>query len=118
MAVPTVDLSDDVDVVARRIDEACRGVGFFQIVGHGLDPEIADAATRLAAGFGLGHPTAVQRGFTPNESGPPFPLAGRFGATVGCYSPAPALGNQTPGGRVLGGLPGSDRYPGGRGVAN
>ena len=51
MAVPTVDLSDDVDVVARRIDEACRGVGFFQIVGHGLDPEIADAAWDVAHDF-------------------------------------------------------------------
>jgi isopenicillin N synthase-like dioxygenase len=51
MAVPTVDLSDDIDLVARRIDAACRGVGFFQIVGHGLDPEIADAAWDVAHDF-------------------------------------------------------------------
>ncbi|HZI44124.1 MAG TPA: 2-oxoglutarate and iron-dependent oxygenase domain-containing protein, partial [Ilumatobacter sp.] len=51
MAVPTVDLSDDIDLVARQIDAACRGVGFFQIVGHGLDPEIADAAWDVAHDF-------------------------------------------------------------------
>ena len=43
MAVPTVDLSHKRAVVARHIDEACREVGFFQIVGHGFDERCLDA---------------------------------------------------------------------------
>ena len=51
ITVPTVDLGDDPDVVARRIDAACRDVGFFQIVGHGIDANVADAAWRAAHDF-------------------------------------------------------------------
>ena len=50
-AVPTVDLSDERAVVARQIDEACRDVGFFQIVGHGIGADVADAAWGAAHEF-------------------------------------------------------------------
>jgi isopenicillin N synthase-like dioxygenase len=51
MTVPTVDLSDERAVVAWRIDEACREVGFFQIVGHGIADDVADAAWDAAHDF-------------------------------------------------------------------
>jgi isopenicillin N synthase-like dioxygenase len=51
MAVPTVDLSDEADVVSRRIDDACCDVGFFQIVGHGIEPDVAGAAWDAAHDF-------------------------------------------------------------------
>jgi isopenicillin N synthase-like dioxygenase len=47
-AVPVVDLSDDRDAVARQIDTACSEIGFFQIVGHGLDAGIESAAWQAA----------------------------------------------------------------------
>jgi isopenicillin N synthase-like dioxygenase len=49
--VPTIDLGGARRVVAREIDGACRHVGFFQIVGHGIDPSIADEAWHLANRF-------------------------------------------------------------------
>lgn len=51
MAVPTVDLSGDRARVAHDIAVACREVGFFQIVGHGIDAAVADAAWDLAHEF-------------------------------------------------------------------
>ena len=49
--VPVVDLSGDPLDVGNAIDRACREVGFFQIVGHGLDPQIESAAWQAAADF-------------------------------------------------------------------
>jgi hypothetical protein len=51
MTVPTVDLRDDRAVVARDIDDACRDVGFFQVVGHGIAAHVADAAWDAAHEF-------------------------------------------------------------------
>jgi len=51
MAVPTVDLDADRAAVAQQIDDACRDVGFFQIVGHGIDAGVADAAWDAAHEF-------------------------------------------------------------------
>jgi isopenicillin N synthase-like dioxygenase len=51
MAVPTVDLGGDPAVVAGAVDAACRDVGFFQIVGHGIDPDVERAAWDLAHEF-------------------------------------------------------------------
>lgn len=47
--VPVIDVTDD-DAPAR-IDRACREVGFFQIVGHGIDASLEDRAWRAAAAF-------------------------------------------------------------------
>ena len=49
--VPTIDLSGEPGAVAREIDRACRDVGFFQVVGHGVDPAVADTAWHLAQRF-------------------------------------------------------------------
>ena len=48
MELPIVDLRD-LDVAAPAIDRACRDVGFFYVVGHGVDPALIarlDAASR------------------------------------------------------------------------
>jgi isopenicillin N synthase-like dioxygenase len=49
--VPVVDVSGDPERVGRAIDLACRQVGFFQIVGHGLDRSVEAAGWRAAAEF-------------------------------------------------------------------
>ena len=49
--VPTLDVSGARRSAARQIDEACRDVGFFQIVGHELDEELEAAAWEAARGF-------------------------------------------------------------------
>jgi isopenicillin N synthase-like dioxygenase len=43
-----VDLSADRNAVARQIDTACTEIGFFQIVGHGLDAGVESAAWQAA----------------------------------------------------------------------
>lgn len=47
--VPTIDLTSDD--APQAIDRACREVGFFQIVGHGLDPIVERAAWDAATEF-------------------------------------------------------------------
>ncbi len=49
--VPVVDVRDDPASVGAAIDRACREVGFFQIVGHELDPQVESAAWESAAAF-------------------------------------------------------------------
>lgn len=49
--IPVVDLSGEPSDVAALIDDACHRVGFFQIVGHGLDPEVEAAAWDAAHAF-------------------------------------------------------------------
>lgn len=83
--VPTVDISAYVRAgspqaraeVARQIDAACREVGFIQIVGHGVDPGLADGlADAMDDFFGLPlvtkkawvRPPAENRGYTPPKS--------------------------------------------------
>lgn len=50
-AVPTIDLRADQRAVAEAIDRACRSVGFFQILGHGVDAELEHQAWDLAGRF-------------------------------------------------------------------
>lgn len=54
--LPVIDLSPlragtDVDGVAARIDDACRRVGFFTVVGHGVDPGVPRRLDALARRF-------------------------------------------------------------------
>ena len=70
MAVPTVDLSGDIDLVARRIDAACRDVGFFQIVGHGIGPD---------RGRGVGRSTRLLRAAARGQAGPRDPPGDAYG---------------------------------------
>ena len=49
--VPTIDLREPVRSIAAQLDDACTRVGFFQIVGHGLDPAVEEAAWHAAGEF-------------------------------------------------------------------
>lgn len=42
--VPVIDISRNAETVGRELDEVCTEVGFFQIIGHGVDPELLDRA--------------------------------------------------------------------------
>ena len=49
--IPVVDLSEPVDRVAVELDRACSEVGFVQVVGHGLHPEVEREAWETARRF-------------------------------------------------------------------
>jgi isopenicillin N synthase-like dioxygenase len=49
--VPVIDISRDPDIVGNELDEVCRTVGFFQIVEHGIDAELADRAWKVTTQF-------------------------------------------------------------------
>lgn len=51
MTVPTVDLRDSRDEVARQLDAACSEIGFMQIIGHGIDSALEDEAWSYASAF-------------------------------------------------------------------
>lgn len=51
IAVPTISLDRDPVAVGRDVDETLRAVGFFQVVDHGVDVEVADAAWSAARAF-------------------------------------------------------------------
>jgi isopenicillin N synthase-like dioxygenase len=73
--VPTIDLGLFVDgtprernFVARALDEACRRIGFMQVVGHGIDPAVVAAMrSETEAFFGL--PLARKLCSTPSRPG-------------------------------------------------
>lgn len=57
-AIPVIDIVDlfdpDVDkrrAVATKIDTACREIGFFQVVGHGVDPNLITQTYDVARRF-------------------------------------------------------------------
>ncbi|MEL6891133.1 MAG: 2-oxoglutarate and iron-dependent oxygenase domain-containing protein [Actinomycetota bacterium] len=58
MTVPIIDLSDFADgsaeqraTVGADVDRACREVGFFAVVGHGVPPDVLDRAHEAARAF-------------------------------------------------------------------
>jgi len=51
MAVPTIDISGPADTVGPELDAACHRIGFAQIVGHGLDPDLESEAWEMARRF-------------------------------------------------------------------
>lgn len=76
--VPIIDLAGPPADVARQIDAAASDVGFFQIVGHGIDLELVDAALGAMDRF-FALPAEVKaatvppspdinRGFAPSQS--------------------------------------------------
>ena len=83
--VPTVDISayaaggsaDARRRVAEQIDRACRAVGFIQIVGHGVPPEITAGIAGAIDGFfaqslqakkAYVRPKRENRGYTPPKT--------------------------------------------------
>jgi isopenicillin N synthase-like dioxygenase len=57
VGVPIIDLSglgrggDRASEVGREIDEACRSVGFFSVIGHGIDAAVIERAHDAAIAF-------------------------------------------------------------------
>jgi isopenicillin N synthase-like dioxygenase len=49
--VPVIDLDRDPATVAAELDDVCANVGFFQVIGHAVDPAVADRAWAAAAQF-------------------------------------------------------------------
>lgn len=49
--LPRIDLARDEDEVARAVDAACRSVGFFTVVGHGIDPGLQARMDTAARAF-------------------------------------------------------------------
>jgi isopenicillin N synthase-like dioxygenase len=49
--IPVVDLSGDPARVGRAVDDACRDVGFFTVIGHGVPDAIADEAWATGRAF-------------------------------------------------------------------
>lgn len=49
--IPIIDLRADDAVVAVEIDRVCSDVGFFQIVGHDVDPEVMSSAWSMVRAF-------------------------------------------------------------------
>jgi isopenicillin N synthase-like dioxygenase len=87
--VPTIDLGGEPGAVAHEIDRACRDVGFFQIVGHGIDPAIADAAWDMAHRFfGLPRDEKMALAIPPGQAYGYGPFrAERLAASLGDATP-------------------------------
>jgi isopenicillin N synthase-like dioxygenase len=67
--VPIIDLSADHETVVEKIGKACREWGFFQIVGHGVDPSLIEATMdRTRAFFAL--PKADKRALSRSRDNP------------------------------------------------
>lgn len=93
MELPVIDvsplLSDNSDTdrsgVARQIDSACRTNGFFQITGHGIDPDL-QARLETAAHEFFALPEAEKTVIAMREGGRAwrgwFPLGGELTAGV------------------------------------
>ncbi len=67
--VPIIDISGPA--AAEQLGAACRDVGFFQIVGHGVDPDIADRAWSMAGEF-FDQPDDVRMGVVMPHPGYPY----------------------------------------------
>ena len=84
-------LTDGVDAdaaaaeVAGRIDRACRQLGFFRIVGHGIDPVLLPRMDRLAREF-FDRPEAVKDQISMRRAGSAwrgwFPVCGEVTSGV------------------------------------
>lgn len=74
-----LDPAGDARTVGRQIDEACRELGFFRIVGHGIDPTLQPALDRAGRAF-FALPDADKEPFAMRHAGSAwrgwFPLRG------------------------------------------
>jgi isopenicillin N synthase-like dioxygenase len=108
--LPRIDLGAPEDEVARRVDAACREVGFFTVVGHGVDPALQtrmDAAARAffarpeaeKAALAMVHGGRAWRGW--------FPLHGELTSGVPDHKEGLYLGRELPADdpRVVAGTP-------------
>jgi isopenicillin N synthase-like dioxygenase len=56
--IPVIDLTPFFEgtpegkaLVARQVDDACRNIGFFTVVGHGVDKAVIDNAWNATRSF-------------------------------------------------------------------
>jgi isopenicillin N synthase-like dioxygenase len=87
--VPTIDLGGRLEDVGRSIDVACRDIGFFQIVEHGLDPLVESRAWDMAHElFALPEPDKLACVIPPGAAYGygPF-LVERLAASLGADTP-------------------------------
>ena len=72
--VPVIDiapfLAGEHDDVVRQVREACEGIGFFTIVGHGVEPEIIEGLRDNARAF-FARPAAEKKTVTHPTPGVP-----------------------------------------------
>lgn len=87
--IPVIDLELDPDEIGRELDTICREVGFFQVVGHGVDPQVADEAWAAAVAF-FDLPLESKLRCRPTDPGYPYgyiPLAAEaLSASTGAVS--------------------------------
>jgi isopenicillin N synthase-like dioxygenase len=106
--LPVVDLRDPAAEAAAAIDDACRRVGFFYVVGHGVDPALAGRVDAAARAF-FARPESEKAAIAMARGGRAwrgwFPLGGEltsgvpdgkeglyFGAELGAEHPRVAAG--------------------------
>lgn len=79
--LPVIDLRHDDAVVADAIDEACREVGFFTVVGHGVDRQLLDELDTAARMF-FDQPDAAKAPYAMRHAGKAwrgwFPVGGEL----------------------------------------
>jgi isopenicillin N synthase-like dioxygenase len=80
-SIPVVDLGADDATVTGRIDAACREVGFFGVIGHGVDERHFDALDAAARSF-FALPDAVKSEIAMARAGAAwrgwFPVGGEL----------------------------------------
>lgn len=69
--VPVLDLAAPRERLVAELDRTCRETGFFQVVGHGVPPGVADAAWRAARAF-FDLPLAERMAVAMPEPGYPY----------------------------------------------
>jgi isopenicillin N synthase-like dioxygenase len=117
--LPVIDLRDPAAEAAAAIDDACRRVGFFYVVGHGVDPGLAETVDAAAREF-FARPEDEKAAIAMARGGRAwrgwFPLGGELTSGVpdgkeGLYFGA-ELGPEHP--RVAAGTPlhGANLFPG------
>lgn len=69
LAIPVIDLAHPRAALVAQIARACREWGFFQIVGHGVDPALMAAADAEARAF-FAAPKAEKRALLRDKDNP------------------------------------------------
>ena len=69
LEAPLIDLAAGEDIATRGIARACEEWGFFQIIGHGVDPALMAAADAQARWF-FARPAAAKRALSRSASNP------------------------------------------------
>ncbi|HEU5150535.1 MAG TPA: 2-oxoglutarate and iron-dependent oxygenase domain-containing protein [Iamia sp.] len=97
--LPRIDLARDEDEVARAVDAACRSVGFFTVVGHGIDPGLQARMDTAARAF-FARPEAEKAAIAMAHGGRAwrgwFPLHGELTSGVPDHKEGFYVGRELP----------------------